>query len=159
RINEIRAAKLFGEGPRRTFREAAVRHYREEEKRLIGKFGLTSSGVLQRKGQDQLNDTAWHLKMLDGFIGDTLLDEVCDDTLKPFVEQREQDGVSPKTIALSLEVVRRILNKAARKWRENKQPWLRVQPPEISMPKGKARAPFPLTRAEERALLSKLPRV
>src|SRR5262249_16346471 len=100
RINEIRAAKLFGEGPRRTFREAAVKHYHEEEKRLTGKFGLTSSGVLQRKGQDQLNNTAWHLKMLDGFIGDTLLDEVCDDTLKPFVEQREQDGVAPKTIAL-----------------------------------------------------------
>jgi integrase len=95
--------------------------------------------------------------MLDAFIGALHLDAISDDTLARFVHGRRTQGVAAKTIRLSLEKVRRILNKAARVWRENNQPWLRIQPPLLSMPRGRKRAPFPLSYAEERALLSRLP--
>ena len=157
RINEVRAAKLFGESPRRTFREAAMKHLLEEKQRLAQKFGISSDGALRPKGQKQLDDKARHLKLLDRFVGHLALDEICDDTLESFISQRYHDGVAAKTVRLSLEQVRRILNKAARTWRKNNQPWLRLQPPVITMPKGEPRAPFPITRAEERALFSELP--
>ena len=157
RINEVRAAKLFGESPRRTFREAAMKHLLEEKQRLAQKFRISSDGGLRPKGQKQLDDKARHLKLLDRFVGHLALDEICDDTLEPFISQRHHDGVAAKTVRLSLEQVRRILNKAARTWRKNNQPWLRLQPPVITMPKGEPRAPFPITRAEERALFSELP--
>ena len=157
RINEIRAAKLFGESRRRTFREAALKHLMDEQARLVGRYG-NEGATLDQKAQKQLDDTAWHLRLLDPFIGDLPLDEVSDDALRPFVEKRQKDGVSAKTIRLTLEKVRRILNKAARTWRENKKPWLSVQPPLITMPKGKARPPAPLSRIEERELFSRLPK-
>ena len=40
------------------------------------------------------------------------------DTLRPFIEKRNQDGVKTKTINLSLEIVRRILRLAADEWRD-----------------------------------------
>lgn len=87
-----------------------------------------------------------------------LLDEVCGDILKPFVVMRERDGVSPTTVKRSLEVVRRILTKAARKWRENRRPWLSVLPPELAMPANPSpRPPAPISRDEERRILSRLP--
>lgn len=108
--------------------------------------------------QDQLDTLAWHMKLLMPFVGSNLLDDVCDDTLKPFVEKRERDGVSATTIKRSLEVVRVILNKAARKWRENRRPWLTVQPPAITMPKNpNPRTAAPISREEERSIFSQLP--
>lgn len=157
RIHEVRQAKLFGEGPRRTFREAALRHLAEEEERLLEKLGTTDEGKPHPKAQKQLDDLARHIRMLDPFIGALQLDALSDEALAPFVQRRRAEGVAAKTIRLSLEKVRRILNKAARVWREHNQPWLRVQPPLLSMPRGKRRAPFPLSYAEERALFSRLP--
>jgi integrase len=95
--------------------------------------------------------------MLDEVIGDLHLDEISDEALEPFVDKRKAHGVAAKTIKLSLEKVRRILNKAGRVWRENKQPWLRIQPPLLSMPRGRKRPPFPLKFEEQRELFSRLP--
>ena len=61
---------------------------------------------------------AWHLKLLDPWIGELALNEVHDATLAPFVRKRAET-VSATTVRRSLEVVRRILNLAARKWRED----------------------------------------
>ena len=41
--------------------------------------------------------------MLDPFIGDLLLSRVYMETLRPFIEKRNKDGVKTKTINLSLE--------------------------------------------------------
>lgn len=160
RIDELRQAKLFGEDPRRTFREAAVRHLAEERERLTEKFGLDDEGALRPKAQKQLDDTAWHIRLVDPFIGDLQLEEICNETLAPFVQQRKADGVKPRTIAVTLQRVARILNKAAREWREQatRRPWLRQMPPRLRLPKGLTRPPFPLSREEERQLFSKLPK-
>jgi integrase len=158
RIDELRQAKLFGKDPRRTFREAAVRHLAEERERLSEKFGLDDEGEPRAKAQKQLDDTAWHIRLVDPFIGDLQLEEVCNETLAPFVNQRKQDGVKPRTVAVTLQRVARILNKAAREWREKstRRPWLRQMPPRLRLPKGLTRAPFPLSREEERRLFSRL---
>ena len=157
-IDEIRQAKLFGKDPRRTFREAAVRHLAEERERLTEKFGLDDEGEPRAKAQKQLDDTAWHIRLVDPFIGELQLEEICNETLAPFVMQRRRDGVKPRTIAVTLQRVARILNKAAREWREKstRRPWLRQMPPRLRLPKGLTRAPFPLSREEERGLFSKL---
>lgn len=62
-------------------------------------------------------DAAWHLDLLVGAIRTLSLDRVHDGTLKPFVSRRLRDGVSHKTVNLSLGYARRILNLAARQWR------------------------------------------
>lgn len=95
RIDGIRNAQLYGVRPERTFRAAATKYLQENQhKRSIG-------------------DDASHLRMLDPFIGSTSLKSVYMENLQPFIEKRRQDGVKTKTINLSLEVVRRILNLAA----------------------------------------------
>jgi hypothetical protein len=42
------------------------------------------------------------------------------ETLRPFIEKRNKDGVKTKTINLSLETVRRILRLAADEWRDKR---------------------------------------
>jgi hypothetical protein len=58
------------------------------------------------------------------------LRDVCDETLEPFKKHRlEVDGVTITTMNRSLEVVRRILNLAARQWRHpNRLTWLETAP-------------------------------
>ena len=64
-----------------------------------------------------IDEVAWHFKLLDPYIGKLTLCEVHDATLAPFVRKRTET-VSATTVRRSLEVVRRVLNLAARKWRE-----------------------------------------
>jgi integrase len=153
----LRQAVLFGENPRRTFQDGVLKHFAEEAIRLTKKYGGTPDEP-SPKAQEQLDTLAWHMKMLVPVIGPMPLDEVSDDTLKPFVAKRERDGVSPTTIKRSLEVVRVILNKAARKWRENRRPWLTVQPPAITMPRNpNPHTAAPISREEERSIFGRLP--
>jgi hypothetical protein len=98
-VEALRQAKLFGARPERTFREAAVRYLSEHPEQAC------------------LDEVAWHLKLLDPWIGELALKEIHDATLAPFVRKRAET-VSATTVRRSLEVVRRILNLAARKWRE-----------------------------------------
>lgn len=100
RIEEIRQARLFGVRPRRTFREAATRFLEEN-------LALAS-----------IADYAMHLKQLDPFIGDLPLEQVHIGTLQPFIEARRRKGIKTKSINNALAVVRRILNLAARLWRD-----------------------------------------
>ncbi len=67
--------------------------------------------------------------MLDPFIGDILLSRVYMETLLPFIEKWNSDGVKKKTINLSLEIVRRILRLAADEWRDKQgATWLAIAP-------------------------------
>jgi hypothetical protein len=45
---------------------------------------------------------------VDPFIGVLLLEEVCNETLAAFVRRRKEDGVKPRTIAVTLQRVARI---------------------------------------------------
>jgi hypothetical protein len=111
RIEEIRQATVFGIRPRRTFREAATK-FLEEHLHLAG-----------------IADYACHLQQLDPYIGDLPLEKVHLGTLQPFIAARRAQGIKTKSINLALGVVRRILNLAARLWRDEKGlTWLETAP-------------------------------
>lgn len=137
----IRLERTHGTRPRVTFREAALRYLNENR-------GLAS-----------IDDASWHVELLDDWIGDLLIADVCDETLEPFKTRRlKKDGVTLTTVNRSLEVVRRILNLAARQWRHpNRLTWLETAPL-ITLDKDKAaRKPYPLSWDEQRRLFSELP--
>ncbi len=92
-------------------------------------------------------------------VGDKTLDQVHDATLEPYVKTRQGEGVKAKTINLGLGVARRILNLAARSWRDDDgKPWLKTAPPLIAMlPEDDSREPLQLTWAGQRNLLPQLP--
>ena len=140
RIEEVRQARIFGVRPRRSFREAATKFLEENvHLRSIGDYAL-------------------HLKQLDPFIGNLPLEHVHLGTLQPFVEARRQQGIKAKSINLALGVVRRILNLAARLWRdEHGLSWLETPPLIPMLPVTDARKPYPLSWEEQRALFQALP--
>ena len=140
RIEEARMAKVFGLRPTRVFREAAARFLEEN-------LALRS-----------IADYAWHLKQLDSYIGGLALEHVHLGTLKPFIEARQTAGVKHKSINLALSVVRRILNLAARLWRdESGVTWLETAPLIQMLPTHDARKPYPLSWEEQTTLLQALP--
>src|SRR5260221_2139092 len=137
----IRLERTRGERPRIAFREAALRYL--DENRELSSIG----------------DAAWHIEMLDSWIGSMTLEDVCDETLEPFKTKRlETDKVTLTTVNRSLEVVRRILNLAARRWRHpNRLTWLETAPL-ISIERNrKARKPYPLSWEEQKLLFNSLP--
>ncbi len=73
---------------------------------------------------------AWHIEALDPWIGDRSLEEVHDETLRAFKEHRlNVNKVSLTTVNRAFEIVRRILNLAARAWRHpNGMTWLQTAP-------------------------------
>jgi hypothetical protein len=76
--------------------------------------------------------TAWHIRLLIPYTGTVDVHRIHDGTLKPFVADRLASGVTATTINRSLEVVRTILNRAARAYRDdNGRPLLEIMPPLI----------------------------
>src|SRR5687768_12423175 len=66
-----------------------------------------------------------HVRLLLPHIGDLEPHQVHDATLAPFVSWRIAAGASATTINLSLQIVRAILNRAARSYRDaDGTPWL-----------------------------------
>jgi integrase len=86
------------------------------------------------------------------------LSKLHDGTLQPYVTARRVSGIKSKSINNALSIVRRILNLASRKWRdEHGLTWLGT-PPLISMqPTNDARKPYPLSWDEQSVLLQELP--
>lgn len=143
RIETIRRAQVYGIRPDRTFRQAATRYLDEEAK----------SGALR-----SLDRNAQALKLLDAYIGDLPLQQVHSGTLQAYIDQRQRKGISNGTLARDLAVVRRILNLAARLWRdEHGLTWLETAPL-IQLPRTTdARKPYPLTWEEQMLLFEALP--
>ena len=140
-IERLRLAREKGSRPRVAFREASLKYLKDEAPKLA-----------------TCEDVAWHIEMLDPFIGDLTLEEVHDETLRPFKEHRlKRDGVSVTTVNRSFEVVRRILNLCARKWRHpNGMSWLETVPL-IEMERNRhARKPYPLSWEEQALLFGEL---
>ncbi len=140
RLEEIRAATVYGVRPPRTYREAATKYLMENQQKA------------------SIADDANHLQQMDPFIGGLRLDQVHDDTLRPFVDFRKAAGRKSKSINLALSVVRRILNLAARSWRdEYGLTWLETAPLITLLPVTDARPPYPLSWDEQTALFRELP--
>ena len=146
-----RCAELDAFGPVRsrsmTLAEAATKYLLEQES--AGKVSLCTENYL--------------LAPVIESVGELMLDQVHDGTLKKFVDRRLADGLAHKTINLSLGVVRHILNVAARKWRVNIDGGRTVpvlqQVPLLTMLElnGHQREPQPISWKEQRKLLPLLP--
>ncbi len=138
RVEEFRQIAVYGEKPKVTLTEAAERFLREEcPPKSVERAGYALAQVLPA-------------------VGHLLLQDVYDETLRPFKDARQKDGVTPGTIKKELAYLRRILILAARKWRSGRQTWL-AEAPLISMVRGKARKPYPLEWEEQTRLLAELP--
>jgi integrase len=113
--------------------------------------------VAQSRGKRSIDVIKWHVTLLQSYVGDLEPRQVHDQTLEPFVKVRLADGASATTINRSLEVVRTILNRAARSYRDaDGRPWLEAMPPLITMLPESPRSPYPITWKEQDTLFRKL---
>jgi len=130
-----------------TLAEAATRYLLEEE----------------RAGKASLQTETYLLSPVVECVGDLMLDQVHDATLRKFVDVRLAEGLAHKTVNLSLGVVRHMLNVAARKWRVDigggrTAPVLQQVPLLTMLPlDGHQREPHPISWEEQRRLLPLLP--
>jgi integrase len=100
----------------------------------------------------------WLLRELMPYLGPLFLDQIYDATLEPFKTAMRERGWKSKSINLALGVVRRILNLAARSWRdESGRTWLAAPPLLTMVEGGDQREPRQLTWAQQRVLLPLLP--
>lgn len=105
-----------------------------------------------------LNTIAWHVRMLIAHLGQLEPHKVHDGTLQPFVSTRLAAGAGPTTVNRSLEIVRAILHRASRRYRDdNGRPWLDAVPPTITMLPESPRSPYPITWEEQDRLFPLLP--
>lgn len=146
-IVESRKAKLFGVRRKRIFRDAAIKY--------LDDFADNAS----------IESDACHLKALDSFIGDLPLNLIHDGTLAQFIKAskyvttvRRENGVAIETKRLRkqksinnvLSLVRRILNLAARKWRDEESglTWLESAPLITFLDTSDERKAYPLSWRE-----------
>jgi len=149
RLETIRQELIYGIRPKRIWREAATKYLQEHQH------------------MPSIDDAAMHLKQLDPFIGAVELGKLHDGTLRPFIQVRKQagqtaqakHGVSNRTVNIALQLVTRILNLAARKWRdENGLTWLDQVPVLTLLDESvNRRSPYPLSWEEQRYLFQELP--
>jgi integrase len=133
-------ADLLRKAVRPRFADAAARYLEESR-------DLRSADV-----------TPWHVRLLSPYLGTLELKRVHDRTLERFIADRLADGVTATTINRSLEVVRTVLNRAARSYRDEEgRPWLEGMPPLITKLPESRRAPYPITWEEQDKLFPKLP--
>jgi len=102
--------------------------------------------VAQSRGKRSIDVIKWHVTLPQSYIGDLEPQQVHDQTLEPFVKARLAASASATTINRSLEVVRTILNRAARSYRDTDgRPWLEALSPLITMMPETPRSPYPIT--------------
>ena len=140
-LGELRAVAIHGERTQRRFDEVAA-HY-----------------LLTNQDKASIVTETYMLQSVMPQIGGLELHQVHDGTLAPFVAERLSQGRSHKTVNLALGVVRRILNLASNSWRdENGNAWLQQAPKITLLPLvGHQREPQPISWADQRSLLPKLP--
>jgi integrase len=140
RREQLREELIYGRRRDRPFREAATKYLNEQtHKRSLDR----DARALQRLDQD---------------IGQLPLSRVHQDSLGPHIRARLAEGRSPGTVNRDLAVVRRILNLAARAWRDERGlTWLETSPLIRMLPHENARQPYPLSWEEQRLLFQHLP--
>jgi len=140
-LEQLRQIHLYGIRPKKTFDEAAAKYLLDHQEKV------------------SLNQDIYLLDRLVPFIGKLTLDQIHDGTLASYVKDRKAKGLAHKTINLGLGIVRRILNLAARSWRdEDGKTWLETPPLISVLPLiGFQREPRPITWTEQRRILPLLP--
>ena len=112
----------------------------------------------ESKNKRSAETIAWHVQLLLRYFGDLEPEQIHDETLQPFIDSRQRGGASATSVNRSLEVVRTILNRAARAYRdEDGRPWLERVPPLISRLPESRRSPCPITWEEQDDLFQRLP--
>lgn len=111
----------------------------------------------QQRGVRTLDLIGYHVRILLPYIGSMPIGEVCNESLEAFREDRADDGAKNATINRSLEVVRTVMNRAARVWRDSGKPWLSTAPLiEMLDEAQQRRPPYPLSWAEQAKLIPAL---
>jgi integrase len=110
----------------------------------------------KQRGIRTLDTVAYHVRIVLPYIGALAVRDVCNDALESFKDDRIADGVTATTVNRTLEVVRTVLNRAARVWRHDGKPWLSASPL-LEMLKETPRPPRPITWAEQSELLMRSP--
>lgn len=101
---------------------------------------------------------AYMLKPLVEMLGSLNLRDISNDTLAPFIEMRQAQGMKSKTINNALTVVNRICALAATSWRlPNGLTWLVTAPKVELLELTDQRPPRPITWAEQAKLMPYLP--
>jgi integrase len=114
--------------------------------------------LAQCKDKRSVETIRIHVRLLLSRIGHLEACQVHDATLEPFILERLAAKASATTINRSLEVVRTILNRAARSYRDSDgRPWLDAVPPLITMLPESPREPYPITWDEQNRLFPLLP--
>jgi integrase len=114
--------------------------------------------LAESRNKRSVDVAAWHVRLLASYVGTVEIHRIHDGTLERFVADRVASGVTATTVNRSLEVVRTILNRAARAYRDSDgRPWLEGMPPLITMLPEAPRPPYPITWDEQDRLFSKLP--
>jgi integrase len=115
--------------------------------------------LVESRNKRSVEVIRWHVALLLKHFAHLEPHKIHDGTLAPFVAQRLAEGASATTVNRSLEVVRTILNRAARAYRDaDGRPWLDgVLPPLITMLPESGRAPYPITWDEQDRLFQRLP--
>ena len=140
RLEELRQATVYGVRPDRIFRIAATKYLTENQH----KASIVSD--------------AYMLQSLDPFIGEVPLSKLHDGTLQPYIAARRASGIKSKSINNALSIVRRILNLAARKWRDaHGLTWLETLPLLSMQSTHDSRKPYPLSWEEQSELFREMP--
>jgi len=112
----------------------------------------------ESKNKRSVEVIKWHVQLLLTYFADLEPERIHDGTLRPFIEARLREGASAITVNRSLEVMRTILNRAARAYRDEEgRAWLNRIPPLISMLPESPRPPCPISREEQDRLFQRLP--
>lgn len=131
-IAERRAQRAY------TFEEAALRY--------LGDIAHKPSA----------STAAFHIDQVLPYIGDKVLPQIHDGTLKAFVDHEVARGSAPKSVNNALGIVSAVLNRAARRWRTDEgTPWLQQAPPRLERLSlaGQQAQPYPLSWDEQDQLL------
>lgn len=139
---------------------AAQREVLVHGQRTVATFDQAAAHYISlHEHKASLETEIYMLKSVMPHIGHLDLRQVHDGSLAPYKTQRLAEGRAHKTINLALGVVRRILNLAATSWRDDAgKTWLEQAPLITLLPLvGHQREPSPITWAEQRTLLPKLP--
>lgn len=140
RLEQIRQQTVYGVRPTRYFADAAAKFIQEDA----------------TKGNA---DNASWLEQAVAHVGKLPLSNIHDETLKPFVAWCRARGNKIKSINNKLGVVRRVLNLAARRWRDpvTGLTWLETPPLLTMLPGNDSRDPYPISWKEQAHLFPLLP--
>jgi integrase len=138
---------------------ARIEYEQERKKHARPTFAdCAARYVAQSHYKRSIDVMKWHVQLAARYIGNLEPRQVHDTTLEPFIKDRMSHGASATTINRTLEVVRTILNRAARSYRDaDGHPWLDAMPPLISMLPEDPRLPYPLSWEEQDRLFRRLP--